>query len=469
MNKANSVNKGSGLSSLVQFDKEHREAGIRPFIYFKPHWVSTCPALVQKAEELAAFCKVTRTSERIRQRDFKNAFISILSGLEVEELYADRCQVRINTDKTIYVGCSQRDTTHTTDVHAALSWLISNNYLEEVDGQKVFGFTGKHLPKAYRLSRKWRSLVSATPFSTSSELTIHPLTPTVEIRSGAKRGRYRRSIKLDGFEAELQSTCSLIAAHKQLMCRHEITLNGVPFNSETTALRRLFTNDLTSGGRFYHYLQNIRAKDRLKIKINGKSVVEVDFSSMHPTLLFTLAGCPKPKDPYQISGFFRSDVKTAFAILLNSDRRRSNLQVVRSIRKHTKLPLSRAAELLKKVRQQFHEVDRYFECGYGLKLQHMDSMIMAKVMDYFVHTLKAPILPIHDSAIVQVNYLDHLCYALWASYDEVMLDARTGESGNREGECREERLAGMNSCGIKITSSLAANEEEWMAETLQAL
>ncbi|HCS18031.1 MAG TPA: hypothetical protein DIW45_09945, partial [Erythrobacter sp.] len=64
---------------------------------------------------------------------------------------------------------------------------------------------------------------------------------------------------------------------------------------------RIFNLDLHRGGRFYTHgasWQNIKRELRKSVQINGEPVVELDYSTLHPALLYAEAGAPLPGDCY---------------------------------------------------------------------------------------------------------------------------------------------------------------------------
>ena len=62
--------------------------------------------------------------------------------------------------------------------------------------------------------------------------------------------------------------------------------------------RRVFTSDHKKHGRFYCPAQNIPGSARLQMTLNGHSVVELDFASMHVALAYNLCGVRLEGDPY---------------------------------------------------------------------------------------------------------------------------------------------------------------------------
>ena len=90
-------------------------------------------------------------------------------------------------------------------------------------------------------------------------------------------------------------------------------------------LHRVFNNGkFEDGGRFYGgWWQSIPSRLRPFITINGKPTVELDYSTMHPRMLYAHIGMECPADPYNVG--FNSDrrdlVKKAFNALINASGR----------------------------------------------------------------------------------------------------------------------------------------------------
>src|SRR5262245_57790903 len=95
-----------------------------------------------------------------------------------------------------------------------------------------------------------------------------------------------------------------------------------------TQLHRVFNRgDFNLGGRFYGaHWQNIG--DREQIKINSEDTVEVDYAAMHIRLLYTEAGKPPPRDPYDVDGWPRKQIKLALLIAINA---RTHIDAVRAL------------------------------------------------------------------------------------------------------------------------------------------
>ena len=73
-------------------------------------------------------------------------------------------------------------------------------------------------------------------------------------------------------------------------------------NFSQVSLRRIFAKGrLDRGGRFYKgWWQTIPKQFRCYITINGQPALEVDFSEMHPTMLYLLSGQSPPDSIYDL-------------------------------------------------------------------------------------------------------------------------------------------------------------------------
>jgi hypothetical protein len=182
-------------------------------------------------------------------------------------------------------------------------------------------------------------------------------------------------------------------------------------------LYRVFNDpELKTGGRFYGgWWQNIPKAYRSKLLVNGKRMVEFDYSNMHPTILYAWAGVDRPEDCY--SGVLdsrvveanvsnrtvRSLVKTAFNAMLNSP------QPLRNAPKSIdpgRLGLT-WQEVVQSILRVHAPIAHYFFTGVGGRLQRIDSNIAEQVMINFTKS-NVPVLPVHDSFLVHAGYASKL-------------------------------------------------------------
>ena len=195
------------------------------------------------------------------------------------------------------------------------------------------------------------------------------------------------------------------------------------------SLYRVFNDpDLQTGGRFYGgWWQNIPREYRHHLAVNGKRMVELDYSNQHPSILYAQEGATRPADCYSgvikssliIDGVAAKDVrnmvKAAFNAMLNSPK-----------------PLSRAPTEVKPSKFglkwaqvseaiiAFHEpIAHHFYTGVGLKLQRLDSDIAEQVLLHFAQK-QISILPLHDSFLMHHGYEASLEPVMRYAFEEVI-------------------------------------------------
>jgi hypothetical protein len=189
-----------------------------------------------------------------------------------------------------------------------------------------------------------------------------------------------------------------------------------PLDLSRRTLYRVFNDpDLKTGGRFYGgWWQSIRNRDfpyRSKLIVNGKRMVEYDYSNLHPTILYAREGEVPPEDSYAAvidyvkavsfsqGGSLRKVIKKAFNAMLNAEKPLS--------RPPKDIELQRFeltwAELSEAIRRCHAPIAHHFETGVGVRLQRLDSDIAEKVLLYFAKG-GIPVLPVHDSFLAHHGY-----------------------------------------------------------------
>lgn len=182
-----------------------------------------------------------------------------------------------------------------------------------------------------------------------------------------------------------------------------------PVDFTRNQLRRVFNNSSwDQGGRFYHgWWQEIPSEYRAYIHINDKHTFEVDFSGMHPVMIYAkYTGKAYSSDPYTISGPTpnpdRGTWKVIFNVVINSDKRSKAIGAIRRELKDTGLPTKTAyiETLLDALYKTHAPISKAFNSGEGIRLQFIDSQIAEQVMLEFIKQGYA-ILPVHDSFIIR--------------------------------------------------------------------
>ncbi|MFZ6034071.1 MAG: hypothetical protein ACOYVE_12290 [Melioribacter sp.] len=196
-------------------------------------------------------------------------------------------------------------------------------------------------------------------------------------------------------------------------------------------LYRVFTIDkdknLEKGGRFYgaHY-QRLNEEERARILINNEPTVELDFGSLHISMLYHREGLECPEDPYKIEGipeYARPLIKKATNIIINAHSIvNAKTSLKNNVIKDSELQniLMRLGNItintiIEMIKEAHSAVSKYFHSDCGVKLQKDDSDIAFGVIK---RLMKKNILAliVHDSFIVQKKHEDELRKAMILEY-----------------------------------------------------
>jgi hypothetical protein len=231
-------------------------------------------------------------------------------------------------------------------------------------------------------------------------------------------------------------------------------------------LCRIFNNDLNHGGRAYALYQNLPRDVRERCTLNGAPVVRADHKCLHPQLLYAQAGVdfdPTRDDAYDVPGWQRQLVKTAFSVLVNAsspDAARSRIcfelgklhgdthcaaAMGAGAGRHwawhrLKEAHGREADaLIAAIRLRHAPIAHAFGSGAGLRLQNIDAGMTLSVTNTLLKR-GIPTLPIHDENMAPANYESLL--------QEVMADALTKAKNalmSKAGLCTPKTAV---SCGV---------------------
>ncbi|MDQ2089291.1 hypothetical protein [Marimonas arenosa] len=174
------------------------------------------------------------------------------------------------------------------------------------------------------------------------------------------------------------------------------------------------------GGRYHGpWWTNCPKHLRDKILINDHITIEIDYSSLHPTILYAEAGIDYWKeigdDPYQLPGAalhedpheLRNLAKQLLLILINAETIEKVAPALRHQApkghwtKHlTNDQVLSAVDALKNLHLP---IAKNFHSDVGLRLQNIDSQISTVILRQFLEW-EEPILMIHDSYIVRQGF-----------------------------------------------------------------
>lgn len=193
------------------------------------------------------------------------------------------------------------------------------------------------------------------------------------------------------------------------------------FNRNFTLYGRLHT-------RGYRHYQGHSEDERSEITINGDRIIELDFSGLHPYLLYAKEGKQYVGDPYAIVDDrpeARLFLKIILLAMLNakdeiSAEKASNYWLYQNHRDREELKeigITKARPLIEKFRQAHFLINHYFCSGKdtGLKIMNKDSAIALDIIKHFGDK-EIPILCVHDSFLVQNQYKEELRNIMQETY-----------------------------------------------------
>ena len=149
-------------------------------------------------------------------------------------------------------------------------------------------------------------------------------------------------------------------------------------------------------GRAYSWWQNIPEAARQTLTINGEPVVEADYKSLHPTILYNEAGIRFSGDPYDVDGFERSDIKLGFVIAINA---KNMPAAIAALADHLGTDRRHASNVIAAIKRRHKPIEKQFCSDAGVRLMRTDSELILTAMRA-INDNGEPALPVHDSLIV---------------------------------------------------------------------
>jgi len=200
----------------------------------------------------------------------------------------------------------------------------------------------------------------------------------------------------------------------------------------STSLQAIYREKLTWYGRLhtsgYRHLQGFSEEEREEITIDGYPVAELDFSALHPNLLYAEEDIQYSGDPYLVVDKreeARLFLKTILLALLNSKdittaERAANYWLHNHPEEREQLHaigINKARPFIEKFNEVHKLIAHHFCSGKstGMRTMNKDARIALDVVSHFINQ-NIPILPIHDSFIVQRQYMDELRQVMHEAY-----------------------------------------------------
>jgi len=180
---------------------------------------------------------------------------------------------------------------------------------------------------------------------------------------------------------------------------HHMVFNNNCFVMPTpgNGLYRVFSRgSFALHGRAYGWWQNIPEAARATLTINGEPVVEADYKSLHPTILYNEAGIRFSGDPYDVDGFERSDIKLGFVIAINA---KNMPAAIAALADHLGTDRRHASNVIAAIKRRHKPIEKQFCSDAGVRLMRTDSELILTAMRA-MNDNGEPALPVHDSLIV---------------------------------------------------------------------
>jgi len=194
------------------------------------------------------------------------------------------------------------------------------------------------------------------------------------------------------------------------------------------------------GGRYFQRgglsYQNIKRAERKRLLINGKSVSEVDFGSIHIYILYHKRGYSPPDDPYQMvveelvgreDADVRSAVKNCFFIAINAGNEEAYKDACRDFRDkdiwkayYTLVSMNLDPEAVLAAIKKIHpHIAQDLHSNRSLDWMFAESMVITNVLLRLMD-LGIPAVPLHDSLICQKQNMFEVVSVMRDEYQDYM-------------------------------------------------
>lgn len=210
-------------------------------------------------------------------------------------------------------------------------------------------------------------------------------------------------------------------AYNKMLKEHSITVDG---DTVDLSYKRVFHDNLKGSGRYYsnNSFQTIKKEHRAEILIDNLPTAELDYSAIHPRILYTLEGINLSKDwkPYDAPAAMeasRDARKIALLIMLFSRDRHS---AVWELSKKAEIAVAEAESIVAALEEHNIQIAKHFyQKDLWKALQHYDSRIASEVLALCM-ARNICVLPYHDSFRVEEGYAEILLGVMFESWRRIM-------------------------------------------------
>jgi len=345
--------------------------------------------------------------------------------------------VRISRNIKSWVKTMYQPLSHS--IIKAMDSLHKKNYLEMIKG--------RYFENQRYQTRIWANESLLRLFPIGNQIVGYYPVEFVElwqkekqqyIHPETKRRRTRKIKHLIDYKdkkSNVRETEKIRRLRKKLIKAFEVNEKANISYVEDGEVRRLnvamiakFTNDFRHGGRLYSegrsYFQGYSEDERKNITIKGNPTIELDYSGLHPYLLYAGEGIQYDVDPYTVVDDrpeLRPFLKMILLYMINNSSFNEAQRVANDWLVHPKkkeeqickrifaLGVDKAGPLMDKFLVEHSRISKYLcvSSKTGLRLMNKDAEIAVDVIYHFVKQ-EIPILSMHDSFLIERKYKDEL-------------------------------------------------------------
>lgn len=197
-------------------------------------------------------------------------------------------------------------------------------------------------------------------------------------------------------------------------------------------LQSIFKEKFTWYGRLhtrgFRHPQGFSISEREELTINGDRIIELDYKALHPNLLYASEGIQYHSDPYSVVDEreeARRFLKHLLLAMINSKdiiqaERAANYWLFKNHSEREQLNvigISKARPFILKFIKAHKPISHYFFQGKdtGMRVMNKDAKIALDVVNHFIRQ-EIPIIPVHDSFIIQKQYGNELEQIMQKTY-----------------------------------------------------
>ena len=355
--------------------------------------------------------------------------------------------LRYSFDPKSYIGYPRNRARYSKDSRLGQMFFGYRPMMRVVDGLEALGYLESH--KGFQVrstgtSRQARMRASRSLIDLIEGHSVKPVMVEREnqavlvLRNSDGEGiSFETSDDTQRMETELRTYNTFIGKHRiglslpveevraMLMARR-----SNPIDYTRNQLCRVFNENFSRGGRFYQgWWQEMPSNLRRYITIDDQPTSELDYGGQHLLLLYALKDAEYywlrgEVDPYGEEN--RDLMKQVFLICVNEESREKAIQAIRQEINYNHPDLISTNQfinpLIDTTIEKHPELSDCFFSGMWAELQRQDSKIAEYVLNH-MRAKKTLVLPVHDSFVVQDQYIHHLYSIMKEAYRMLSVDS----------------------------------------------